>query len=85
MRDQTRLWKAAFRRVDEEVKRFLRSQKSDTFRSYCESLSPSAGLGNIWRTVRSMSARRGSGCSGVHAMRSEAGRALCGVWSLDPA
>ena len=65
LRDQTRLEKAAFHRVDEEVKRFLRSQKSESFRSYCESLSPSTGLGNIWRTVRSMYARRVSGCSGV--------------------
>ena len=65
MRDQTRLGKAACRRVDEEVKRFLRSQKSESFRSYCEPLSPSAGLGNIWRTVRSMSSRRVSGCSGA--------------------
>ena len=59
------LRKAAFHRVDEEVKRFLRSHKSDYFRFYCESLSPSAGLGNIWQTVSSMSARRSSGCSGV--------------------
>ena len=65
MRDQTRLGKAAFRHVNEEVKRFLRSPKSESFRSYCESLSPSAAQGNIRRTVRSMSARRVSGCSGV--------------------
>ena len=65
LRDQTRLAKAAFRRVDEEVKRFLRSPKSESFRSYCEALSPPAGLGNIWRTVRSMPSRRVSRCSGV--------------------
>ena len=65
LHDQTRLGKAAFRRVDKEVKRFLRYQKSESFCFYCESLSPSAGLGNIWRTVRSISARRVSGCSEV--------------------
>ena len=47
------------------MKRFLRSPKSESFRSYCESLSPSSGLGNIWRTVRSISPRRVSGCSDV--------------------
>ena len=65
LRDQTRLGRAAFRRIDGEVKRFLRSQKGESFRAYCESLSPSSGLSNIWRTVRSMSARRVSGCSGA--------------------
>ena len=65
MRDQARLGKSAFRRLDEEVKRFLTSQKSDSFRSNCESLSPSARLGIIWRAVRSMSVRRSSVCSGV--------------------
>ena len=65
LRSQTRLGKAEFRWVDGEVKRFLRSQKGESFRAYCESLSPSSGLGNIWRTVRSMSARRVSGCSGA--------------------
>ena len=63
--DQTKLGKVEFRRIDEEVKRFLKSQKSESFRSYCESLSTSSGSGNICRTVRSMSARRVSGCSGV--------------------
>ena len=46
------------------MKRFLRSQKGESFRAYCETLSPSSGLGNIWRTVRSMSTGRISGCSG---------------------
>ena len=61
LRHQTRSGKAEFRRVDGEVKRFLRSQKAESFRAYCESLSPSSGLGNIWRTIRSMSTRRVSG------------------------
>ena len=65
LRNQTRPGKAEFRRVDGEVKRFLRAQKGESFRAYCESMSPSSGLGNIWRTVRSMTTRRVSGCSGA--------------------
>ena len=65
LRSQTRLGKAEFRRVDGKVKRFLRSRKVESFRAYCDSLSPSSGLGKIWRTVRSMCARRVSRCSGA--------------------
>ena len=54
---QTRDERAACRRVDGEVKRFLRKQKHLSFVSFCESIDPSLGLTRIWRTVKSMSSR----------------------------
>ena len=54
---QTRDERAACRRIDGEVKRFLRRQKHLSFVFFCESIDPSLGLTRIWRTVRSMSSR----------------------------
>ena len=54
---QTRDERAACRRIDGEVKRFLRKQKHLSFVSFCESIDPSLGLTRIWRTVKSMSSQ----------------------------
>ena len=54
---QTREGRATCRRVDEEVKRFLRRQKHLSFISFCESIDPSMGLSRIWKTVKSLSSR----------------------------
>ena len=49
--------KAEFKRKDSEVKLFLRRQKRDSFRAFCESLDPSQGINRIWRTVRALASR----------------------------
>ena len=54
---QTRKERASCRRVDEEVKRFLRRQKHLSFVSFCEFIDPSMGLSRIWKTVKSLSSR----------------------------
>ena len=54
---QTREERARCRKIDGEVKRFLRRQKHLSFVTFCESIDPSVGLTRIWRTVKSLSSR----------------------------
>ena len=58
---QTREERVRCRRVDSEVKKFLRRQKHLSFVAFCESIDPSVGLTRIWRTVRSLSSQASGG------------------------
>lgn len=53
-RNQTRENELEARRVDLEVKWFLRNRKRDSFRSMCNELSPDVGLAKTWSVVRSL-------------------------------
>ena len=59
-RDQSAERKAKFKKVDSEVKIFLRRQKSSSSRAFCESLDPSQGICRIWSTIRALSSRTGA-------------------------
>ena len=59
-RDQSADGKAVFKKVDSEVKIFLRGQKSSSFWAFCESLDPSHGISRIWSTLRALSSRTGA-------------------------
>ena len=58
---QTREERVLCKRIDDEVKRFLRREKQLSFVVFCESIDPSVGLTRIWRTVRSLSSRASGG------------------------
>ena len=58
---QTREERVRCRKIDGEVKRFLRRQKHLSFVDFCESIDPSMGLTRIWRTVKSLSSRASGG------------------------
>ena len=51
---QTREERVRCRKIDGEVKRFLRRQKHLSFVAFCESIDPSMCLTRIWRTVKSL-------------------------------
>ena len=59
-KEKTAERKAEFKRMDSEVKLFLRRQKRNSFRAFCESLDPSQGISRIWRTVRALASRSGA-------------------------
>ena len=59
-KDQTAERKAEFKRLDSEVKIFLRKQKRSSFRAFCESLDPSQGINRIWRMIRALASRSGA-------------------------
>ena len=56
-REQTAEWKAEFKRMDSEVKLFLRRQKRNSLRAFCESHDSSQGISRIWRTIRALASR----------------------------
>ena len=59
-RDQTAERQAEFKRLDSEVKNFLRWQKRFAFRAFCESLDLSHGITKIWFTLRALSSEAGA-------------------------
>ena len=59
-KDQTAERKAEFKRLDSEVKIFLRRQRRSSFRAFCESLDPSQGINKIWYTLRALVSRTGA-------------------------
>ena len=59
-KEQTAERKVEFKRKDSEVKLFLRRQKRNSFRAFCESLDPSQGINRIWRTVRALASKPGA-------------------------
>ena len=59
-REQTAEKKAEFKKIDSEVKIFLRRQKRSSFRLFCESMDPSQGMSMIWGTLRALTSRAGA-------------------------
>ena len=59
-RDQTTKRKAEFKRLDSDVKIFLRMQKRYSFRAFSESLDPSQGINKICLTLRALASRTGA-------------------------
>ena len=49
-----------FKRMDSEVELFLRRQKRNSFRAFCESLDPLQGISKTWRMVRALASRSGA-------------------------
>ena len=59
-REQTAEKKAEFKKIDSEVKIFLRRQKRSSFRVFCESMDSSQGISKIWGTLRALTSRTGA-------------------------
>lgn len=55
-----------YRRISNSVKRSIRKIKAKSFKDFCDSLSLDKGMTNIWKRVKAMIGRSGSGLSSSH-------------------